>query len=95
MGASLKHERADGLVRGRLATQEIITATIPEFRRLTGISRSRTYELLEAGEIESIHIGSRRLILMESFHRLIERRRAAAQTVASQAPRLASRRTGD
>ena len=28
-----------------------ITATIPEFRRLSGIGRSRIYELLDAGEI--------------------------------------------
>jgi hypothetical protein len=54
----------------------IITTTIPEFRRLSGISRSRIYELLDAGEIESVHIGARRLILIESYRRLIDRLRA-------------------
>ena len=49
------------------------TATIPEFRRLSGIGRSRIYELLNAGDLESIHIGSRRLILIDSYRRLIER----------------------
>jgi hypothetical protein len=56
-----------------------ISATIPEFRRLSGIGRSRIYQLLDAGELESIHIGSRRLIL--SYRRLIERcRQGAAST---------------
>ena len=58
-----------------------ITATSPEFRRLSGIGRSRIYELLKAGELESIHIGSRRLILIDSYRRLIERcRQSAAPT---------------
>jgi hypothetical protein len=65
---------------------DIITATIPEFRRLSGISRSRIYELLDAGEIESIHIGARRLVLIESYRRLIERSRAAPSPAAP--PRL-------
>ena len=55
-----------------------ISATIAEFRRLSGIGRSRIYELLKTGELESIHIGSRRLILIDSYRRLIERRRQSA-----------------
>jgi hypothetical protein len=58
---------------------EPITTTIPEFRRLSGIGRSRIYELLEAGELESVHIGVRRLILVDSYRRLIERQRQAMQ----------------
>lgn len=57
---------------------DIITATIPEFRRLSGISRSRIYELLDAGEIESVYIGARRLVLIDSCRRLIERQRATS-----------------
>jgi predicted DNA-binding transcriptional regulator AlpA len=57
---------------------DIITATIPEFRRLSGISRSRIYELLNAGELESVCIGARRLVLIDSYRRLIERQTAAA-----------------
>lgn len=52
-----------------------LSATIPEFRRLSGISRSRIYELLDAGELESIYVGARRLVLIDSFRRLIERKR--------------------
>jgi predicted DNA-binding transcriptional regulator AlpA len=60
----------------------IITTTIAEFRRLSGISRSRIYELLDAGEIESVHIGARRLVVVESYRRLIERLKTQQATVA-------------
>jgi hypothetical protein len=56
-----------------------ITATISQFVRLSGISRSRIYELLDAREIESVYIGSRRLILIESFYQLLQRQRQAQQ----------------
>ena len=39
---------------------DIITATIPEFRRLSGISRSRIYELLDAAVPDKVRIGARR-----------------------------------
>ena len=52
-----------------------ITATIPEFKRISGISRSRIYELLDAGELQSVHIGVRRLIIIQSYLDLIARRR--------------------
>ena len=54
-----------------------ITATIPEFRRISGIGRSRIYELLDAGDLESVHLGTRRLILIDSYSRLLARLQAA------------------
>jgi hypothetical protein len=50
-----------------------ITATIPEFVRLSGIGRTRVYELLNAGELEYVEFGRRRLIVIGSYRRLIER----------------------
>jgi excisionase family DNA binding protein len=67
----------------------IITATIPNFCRITGIGRSKTYELLDDDTLESIKIGRRRLIILDSYHKLIERQRAAgatARTGESQSP---------
>ncbi len=61
--------------RLRLDADTIISASISEFSRISGISRSKTYELLDAGELESIRVGSRRLILLDSFWCLIERAR--------------------
>ncbi|MAO92891.1 MAG: hypothetical protein CMM78_04225 [Rhodospirillaceae bacterium] len=40
-----------------------------------GIGRTRFYELLNCGEIESVHLGSRRLILCSSIDQFIERLR--------------------
>jgi hypothetical protein len=50
---------------------DIITATIPQFSRISGIGRSKTYELIGSGEIESILCGSRRLIILESWKRFV------------------------
>jgi hypothetical protein len=41
--------------------------------------RTRLYELLAAGELDSYHDGRSRKITMESIHRLIERRLAESQ----------------
>jgi hypothetical protein len=68
-------------------TTDIITATIPEFRRLSGISRSRIYELLDGGDLESVYIGARRLVLIDSYRRLIERQRASAASPVSPRPK--------
>jgi hypothetical protein len=48
--------------------KERITATIEDFTKLSGISRSRVYELLKAGELESVHIMGRHLIIVQSYH---------------------------
>jgi len=49
-----------------------ISVRIPEACRLTGIGRSKLYELIVAGEIEIVKIGSITLIPMSSLERLIE-----------------------
>jgi hypothetical protein len=58
---------------------DLITATIDQFRRLSGLGRSRIYEMLTSGELESVHVGARRLILVDSYRRLIERQRTAVE----------------
>lgn len=56
---------------------DIITVPVGEpFKRISGLGHSRQYELLNAGELESIMIGRRRLIILESYRRLVERRQA-------------------
>jgi hypothetical protein len=50
---------------------DIITATIPEFCRISGIGRSKTYELIATRELESILCSGRRLIVIDSWRRLI------------------------
>jgi hypothetical protein len=63
-----------------LEPSDRITATITEFRRLSGIGRSRIYELLDAGELESVHLGARRLIIVDSYRRLVARLQSAETT---------------
>ena len=55
---------------------EPISVRIPEAVRLTGLSRSRLYELMRSGDIEFVKVGSSTLILVMSLRRFIESRRA-------------------
>ncbi|MBV9151307.1 MAG: helix-turn-helix domain-containing protein [Alphaproteobacteria bacterium] len=61
-------------------TGKLITATIDNFCAISDIGRSKVYELLDAGDLDSIKIGKRRLILLDSYRKLIERQRAAGTT---------------
>ena len=54
---------------------EPIAVRILEAVRLTGIGRSKRYELIASGDIETVKIGSCTLIPMASLHGLIERAR--------------------
>lgn len=53
-----------------------ISVRVPEAVRLTGLSRSRLYELMRSGEIEFIKVGASTLVLVESLRHFIESRRA-------------------
>jgi hypothetical protein len=57
----------------------IITAPIGEFCVLSGLGRTRVYELIGTGDLDSITIGKRRLVIIESYRRLIDRQRVAGQ----------------
>jgi len=53
-----------------------ITVRIPVAVRMTGIGRSKLYELIGAGEIETIKVGSSRLVIVSSLKEFVERHRA-------------------
>jgi excisionase family DNA binding protein len=57
--------------------QDIITATIPEFCRVSGLGRSTTYELIDEGQLKSIKVGKRRLIVLASYRQMVADRLAA------------------
>jgi excisionase family DNA binding protein len=66
----------------------VITASIGEFCRLSGIGRTKVYELLGEGNLESISIGRRRLIVLDSYRRLIQSQRSGVgQTIAHETDR--------
>ena len=53
-----------------------ISVRIPGAIRMTGMSRSRIYELMKSGEIEFVKVGGSTLIRVESRRAYIHRRRA-------------------
>jgi excisionase family DNA binding protein len=57
---------------------EPITVRIPDATKLTGISRSRMYELMRTGDIEFVKVGASTLILVESLKLFIERCRTSS-----------------
>jgi len=52
-----------------------IAVRIPEAMRLTGIGRSKLYELIASGAVETAKIGTCTLIIFASLKQLIERAR--------------------
>lgn len=52
---------------------EPLTVRIPAAIRMTGIGRSKLYELIQSGDIEIVKIGSATLIPVESLRQLINR----------------------
>ena len=59
------------------AHPEPISVRIPEAVRLTGLSRSRIYELMKSGEIEFVKVGSSTLIPFDSLRGFIKRQRSS------------------
>lgn len=57
------------------AAPEPLAVRIPEACRISGIGRSKLYELIGAGEIEVFKVGAITLIPMDSLRLFIEMRR--------------------
>ena len=52
----------------------LLAVRIPEACRISGIGRSKLYELIGAGEIPVIKVGAITLILVESLRQFLEAR---------------------
>lgn len=50
---------------------DLISVKVREAVRLTGLSRSRIYELMKSGDIEFAKVGSSTLILVESLRAFV------------------------
>jgi excisionase family DNA binding protein len=46
---------------------EIITASVKTFSQISSLSRDKIYELIRAGALRTVKLGTRRLILVESY----------------------------
>ena len=53
-----------------------VLLTVPDAARLLSIGRTLTYELIGAGELETIHIGRAVRVPLAAVHEFVERRRA-------------------
>jgi hypothetical protein len=68
-----------------------ITAPIGPFCRDNGLGRTKVYKLIGDGEIESITIGRKRYIIVQSYIDFLRRQAQSAQALASPNPRAGSR----
>ena len=57
-----------------------LTLSVPEVSRLTGLSRTFIYEMIRSGELPSVHIGTRRLILRVDLDSFLNKNRTCAVT---------------
>jgi excisionase family DNA binding protein len=58
---------------------EPVTITILDALRLSGLGRTKLYELLTNGEIQSVRVGTRRLIVFASLKACLTGRREARE----------------
>jgi hypothetical protein len=56
---------------------DIISLSIKDFCRISGMGESTAWAMIHRGALETIAIGRRRLILINSYRKLIEEQRAA------------------
>lgn len=53
------------------ATVEPISVSIEDGRRAIGVGRTKFYELIDDGQVETIKLGTRTLVKWDSLKRLI------------------------
>lgn len=54
-----------------------LTVTVEAARSALGIGRTMLYSLINTGDLQTIRLGKRRMILVSSLHDLIEGRRGS------------------
>jgi len=50
---------------------DVITVTIPQFQRISGLGHTKIYDLIHKHNIVTVTIGARRLIVVDSYRQLI------------------------
>jgi hypothetical protein len=73
----LPHSSFDAATAGSIWDPHI-TMPVPQFLGAAGFGRTKYYELIDSGELETILISRRRLVVIDSYRRMIERQRAIA-----------------
>jgi len=57
-----------------------LTATVEQFKRISGLGKTSIYELIKAGDLRSVRICGRRLIVLSSYNDLLDRSRETAES---------------
>jgi excisionase family DNA binding protein len=57
---------------------EPLAVGIPEVVRRSGLSRSLIYEALRTGDLKSLRVGARRLVMLDDLRAWLESHRATA-----------------
>ena len=63
--------RSDRARRPRREPLKPIATTVGETCRLTGLGRTKVYELISQQQLKSVAVGKRRLVLLESIEALL------------------------
>ena len=53
-----------------------IAVRIPTAMEMIGLKRSKLYQFLQSGEIETIKVGRATLVVVDSLHQFVESRRS-------------------
>ncbi len=77
-----------------VAHMDRLLISISDFIATEPFGRTKLYELIDAGEIETVTEGRRRLIDADSYRRYIERLRLASSARPSPNPKAASHSPG-
>ncbi len=56
---------------------------VPEAAHMLGVGRSLTYELIAAGDLEIVHVGSVIRVPVDAVYAYVERRRLSESAVGS------------
>jgi excisionase family DNA binding protein len=59
---------------------DAITAPVDKFCGLSGLGKNTVYQMIGDGRLASIKIGRRRLVVVDSYRRLIQEEQAAQRS---------------
>jgi excisionase family DNA binding protein len=63
-----------------LPATDAITAPVDKFCGLSGLGKNTVYQMIGDGRLASIKIGRRRLVVVDSYRRLIQEEQAAQRS---------------
>jgi excisionase family DNA binding protein len=59
-------------MNGKERHMEPVLCSIADAARMLGIGKTKTYSLIDEGQLETVSIGTRRLVKVASISRLVE-----------------------